>query len=68
MTYPLINAARQVAVLVVGDKKAATLRRVGEQLAQADPDPASLPITGIDPHSGTFTWYLDPAAAGNDAN
>lgn len=66
MTYPLINAARVVAVLVVGEKKAATVRRVEEQL-QRGPDPAALPITGIDPeaaHDGQLIWYLDAAAAG----
>lgn len=68
MTYPLINAARHVAVLAVGEKKAATLRRVNAQLAQG-PDRAAMPITGIDPQraaGGTMTWYLDPAAAGVD--
>ena len=64
MTYPLINAARDVAVLVTGAKKTATLRRVDEQFRAAGPGPATLPITGIDPANGELTWYLDPDAAG----
>lgn len=66
MTFPLLNAARDVAVLVTGEKKAATLARVDEQL-RTGPDVAALPITGIDPEKhggGDLTWYLDPAAAG----
>ncbi len=71
MTFPLLNAAREVAVLVTGTKKAATLARVEEQLRTAGPDVDSLPITGIDPEShagGELTWYLDPAAAGEAGN
>lgn len=64
MTYPLLNAARQIAVLVVGEKKAPALRRVADQLAKA-PDPAAMPITGIHPDAGSLTWYLDAAAAGH---
>lgn len=70
MTFPLLNAARNVAVLVVGQKKAATLRRVEEQLRRG-PDPQNLPITGVDPENegkagdGSLIWYLDAAAAGS---
>ncbi len=67
MTFPLLNAARQVAVLVTGGGKAAAVRRVAEQLRKG-PDPLNLPITGVDPDEhgdGTLTWYLDaPAASG----
>lgn len=65
MTFPLLNAARHVAVLVTWEQKAPALRRVAEQLQQG-PDPRALPITGIDPEShggGTLQWYLDAAAA-----
>ena len=65
MTYPLINAARNVAVLVTGEKKADTLRRVG-RLGGADA--SELPIGAVDPDSewgGFLTWYLDPQAAGS---
>lgn len=64
MTYPLINAARHVAVLAVGAGKAAALRRVADQLATGSPDIESIPISGIAPGSGDLVWYLDEAAAG----
>jgi 6-phosphogluconolactonase/glucosamine-6-phosphate isomerase/deaminase len=64
MTYPLINAARHVAVLVAGARKNATLRRVSDHLHEHGPDPLKLPITGVQPVDGTLTWYLDAAAAG----
>ena len=66
MTYPLINAARQIAVLVTSGKKAATIRRIESQLEKG-PDPMHLPITGVDPEEhgdGSLVWYLDAAAAG----
>lgn len=69
MTYPLINAARHVAVLAVGAGKTAALQRVADQLATGSPDLENIPITGIAPGSsgggsGDLTWYLDEAAAG----
>ncbi len=63
MTYPLLNAARQLAVLCVGSKKTEALRRVSEQM-KAGPDPVNVPITGIQPADGELTWYLDAEAAG----
>lgn len=66
MTFPLLNAAGDLAVLCVGGKKLPTLRRVAEQLAARGPDAAAMPITGIQPEDGRLTWYLDPAAAGRE--
>ena len=67
MTYPLLNAARRLAVLVTGQNKTETLRRVDQQLRDTGPDPKSMPITGINPQAaaqqGELTWYLDPDAA-----
>ncbi len=63
MTYPLLNAARQLAVLCVGSKKTEALRRVAEQM-KSGPDPVNVPITGIQPTDGELTWYLDKDAAG----
>ena len=63
MTYALLNAARDLAVLVTGEKKAAMIRQIEEQLKTC-PNPTELPITGIDPIDGDLTWYLDQAAAG----
>lgn len=62
MTYPLLNAAREVAVLITGAAKAPALRRVTDQLRDRGPDPANLPITGIDPTDGEITWYVDAEA------
>jgi len=69
MTYRLLNAARRVAVLVAGRKKAAALRRVDEQLRTGRPDIANLPITGIAPLAlakdpRALIWFLDTEAAG----
>lgn len=64
MTYPLLNAARELVVLCIGAKKHAMLKRVSDQLQKAGPDPQNLPITGIQPKQGRLTWYLDAAAAG----
>ncbi len=66
MTYPLLNAARQLAVLVTGAGKAETIRRVDQQLFEHGPDPQSLPITGVMPQSGELLWFLDHHAAGED--
>lgn len=65
MTYPLINAGREVAVLLVGAGKHATLKQIERQLAAGGPDIQELPITGIDPSpgGGELTWFLDHAAA-----
>ncbi len=65
MTYPLINAARFVAVLVVGASKAEMIHRV----AGAGDDFHELPIKGIRPEvadaeRGRLVWFLDRAAAG----
>ena len=65
MTYPLLNAARELAVLAVGAKKHAALQRVAD-LGGAE-DRTEVPISGIRPgdHAGgTLTWYLDDASAG----
>jgi 6-phosphogluconolactonase len=61
MTFPLLNAAREVAVLVIGGKKLPALQRV--DAARTRRDPRTLPITGIQP-AGSMTWHLDSAAAG----
>jgi len=66
MTYPLLNAARELGVMLVGAGKHDTLTKINEQMANG-PDIASMPITGIDPSDGSLTWYLDPAAATGDA-
>jgi 6-phosphogluconolactonase len=59
MTFPVLNAARQVAFLVSGDKKAAVLQEVLEGGATLEKYPAA----GVRPANGTLTWLMDRAAA-----
>jgi 6-phosphogluconolactonase len=59
MTYPLINASRVVAALVMGAGKAAMIDRI----AGGRDTPRDLPILGIRPSGGTLRWYLDAEAA-----
>jgi 6-phosphogluconolactonase len=61
MTYPILNSARFVTVMVTGKSKAAMLKRVAEDRAA---DHHELPIRGIDPSSGELRWYLDGEACG----
>ena len=65
MTYPLLNAARQIRVLVTGSNKTETLRQVDADLRKSGPDPAQWPITGINPIDENLMWFLDPEAAGS---
>lgn len=57
-TYPLINAARRILVLVSGEKKATALRDV----ISGPYDPARLPIQGLAPIDGQIVWLVDEAA------
>jgi hexose-6-phosphate dehydrogenase len=61
MTYPIINAARTIVILVTGDAKHAMLQRI----MLTPNDPRKLPITGVEPTKPDteMTWYLDEAAA-----
>jgi 6-phosphogluconolactonase len=56
-TYPLINAAQQVAFLVSGERKA---KIVQEIIEQKNPE---YPATHISPNPGELHWLLDKAAA-----
>jgi 6-phosphogluconolactonase len=58
LTFPTINAARHVAILVSGEKKADVTRHV---LCHT-PGAAPLPIQMVRP-SGPVEWYLDADAA-----
>ncbi|MEM8783241.1 MAG: 6-phosphogluconolactonase [Planctomycetota bacterium] len=64
MTYPLLNAARQLVVLAVGPGKHAALGRVHDLNEAGHVDAANVPISGIEPTQGTLTWYVDHAAVG----
>jgi len=57
-TYPLINAARRVLILVSGEGKAATLRNV---LTGAQ-DLQRFPVQGVQLQRGNLTWLTDQAA------
>ena len=58
-TYPLINAAKNVVLLVTGEDKAEAV----EQLIQGQADCHEIPAAGVAPTSGILTLILDAAAA-----
>ncbi|MCA9927383.1 MAG: 6-phosphogluconolactonase [Anaerolineales bacterium] len=58
-TPPVINDARHILFLVVGEKKRAALTAV----RTAPHNPEKWPAQHIHPHNGTITWLADTAAA-----
>lgn len=60
LTFPAINAAREVWMLVAGESKAA---RVAQALGHASGGDL-LPVSGVRPVAGVMRWWLDEAAAG----
>lgn len=66
MTYETINSARQIAVMVVGEGKRATIERVSraytENQASGTLPYEELPILGVRPRSGELRWFMDAAA------
>jgi 6-phosphogluconolactonase len=63
MTYPLINSARFIAILITGRSKATVLHRIATGRESLD----ELPIKGVSPLNGELKWYLDAAACGVEA-
>ncbi len=61
LTYPVLNAAREVLFLVGGAGKAETLAAVLEGPDQ----PRQYPSQAIRPTDGQLTWLVDAAAAAN---
>jgi 6-phosphogluconolactonase len=59
-TFPLINAARNVILLVTGEDKAQTVVKLLGDDEQARKD---LPVAGVDPKEGMLFMVLDVAAA-----
>jgi len=59
LTYPAINAARNVAFLIAGAEKADMLAKV----IDGNGDLHELPSCGIDPKNGRLFWFVDSAAA-----
>lgn len=60
-TYPLINAARHVLILVSGSSKAGAL---GSAL-NGPYRPLELPVQGVQPVDGQLRWLVDAGAAQN---
>jgi 6-phosphogluconolactonase len=58
MTYPLINSARVIAVMVSGAAKAEALQRI----AAGQDSREALPIKGVRPVNGELKWFLDVEA------
>ena len=59
LTYPVLNAARAIVVLVSGaDKADAVARAFDDSVSVAD-----CPVRGVRPAAGSLTWHLDAAAA-----
>lgn len=59
-TYPLINAARNVILMVTGPDKAATVARL---LSGDEQTRAGLPASGVNPADGRLMIVLDAGAA-----
>ena len=59
LTYPLINAARDIVFVVTGDAKAKMLARVIEGPGEIE----SLPSRGVQPEEGGLRYLVDAAAA-----
>lgn len=59
LTFPVINAAREVVFLVTGAAKQAMLRNVIEP----DGGAASWPAARVQPEAGSLRWFMDRDAA-----
>ncbi|HEY2883456.1 MAG TPA: 6-phosphogluconolactonase, partial [Pirellulales bacterium] len=59
LTFPAINAAREVMFLVAGAGKAAVVREILEGSTEVNVYPSS----GVHPKNGKLIWLLDEAAA-----
>jgi 6-phosphogluconolactonase/glucosamine-6-phosphate isomerase/deaminase len=65
MTLPFINAARFVAILALGEQRAAAIQEIGAAAsAGAGGAELPLPVARIAPVSGELKWYLDAPACG----
>lgn len=59
LTYPVLNAGREIVFLVSGSGKAEILR----QVLEGPRNPENYPAQGIHPAEGRLIWYLDKSAA-----
>jgi 6-phosphogluconolactonase len=64
LTFPAINSARRVWILVTGQSKAARVQQVLETKSPV----RSTPIAGVAPQSGKLIWMLDKDAAAHLEN
>jgi len=60
MTLNLLNKAKAVAVLVLGERKQDIVRR----LSSGEVDVWNFPVTGIQPETGELIWCIDNEALG----
>jgi 6-phosphogluconolactonase len=58
LTYPVVNAARQVAFLAVGEAK----RDPAARILGRKPGYRELPASGVHPRGGQLLWLLDQEA------
>lgn len=61
LTMPVLNAAKEVAVVALGGGKAEIVQRALEVQSL----PGALPVQLVQPSSGKVSWVLDKAAAGD---
>jgi 6-phosphogluconolactonase len=59
LTFPVLNAAREILFLVAGQNKAEALQDVLE----GRPGRAERPAAAVCPVDGVVTWLVDEAAA-----
>jgi 6-phosphogluconolactonase len=57
ITYPVINAARQVIIFIAGEGKAAIVKDITTDAV------SGLPVQGLAPENDYY-WFMDTAAAG----
>ncbi len=62
MTFPYLNSARNVVVLVTGESKASRVAQVLPFVKSSTRNVEELPITGVQPENGNLIWLLDEAA------
>ena len=62
LTFPAINAARNIIVMCAGSSKAARMKDVWPHLQSSTRNLEDLPITAVLPTDGMLTWLLDEAA------
>jgi 6-phosphogluconolactonase len=59
LTLPVLNAARQIHFLAVGDEKA----RAVYHIVARQGDPSTWPARLVQPDEGRVLWFVDPEAA-----